>query len=732
MKSWQNLGLLLLFLSAMGMGLSAPSLAATEGTPAWVPPWQVWTDLRSLAVLPAGDQVLLRSSHCPSGCRFDRHSDGDARFIRVDGEEGVIFEESGPGAITRIWMTTGVSGVSVPLDPSIRIRFYLDGEQTPRIDLALPELFDGSVSPFLPPLVGDRSQSSGGNYSYVPIAYQDGCRISLVGAETAKLWFQFTYHRLPTDRAVASFTGNEDLSAWQTWLSSPGDDPWPADSGHMTEGQIVLLPGQTQTVFSSVGPGLINALRLDLDEHAWASTQVRLRFDEETTVDLSAADLFAIGRGGATPTRSLLLGVNADGELYSYFPMPYFQHAELILQNSAQAGSGGVTIHYAVRNDSTSPSPHSGLFGASLNSANPTTPGNDFSLLSLDRPGKWVGLFAELGSVETLSREYLEGDERVFLDGSRHPGIYGTGVEDMFNGGFYFDQGVVGLALHGMSYHLVTEEQEDVTAAYRLMLTDAVPFAAGIQAGMEGGPTSNIPMRARTVAYHYTSHQQDLILADLLDLSDPASIAAHSYTTDGPHQQAQLDAVFEGEPPQQLIAEGWYRTAGTASFSLDASHCRDGLRLRRLFDAGTAGQAAAIFVDGAPSGTLPFTDANPAHRWRELDVDLAALTPGNTSLQVSVVGAPSAPDDGPFSEFQYQLWCRQQCGSGPFQQSEDWTLMDEVTTGVKNYRATYSIEAGPAFSVTPTGCASFSAGETITLHPGFRVERGGRFEATIE
>ena len=660
MKSLRSLGLLLLFLSTMEIGVYAPPLAAAEGTVTSVPPWQVWTDLRSLAVLTFGHQVLLRSSHCLSGCRFDRHSEGDSRFLRMDGDEGVIFEESGPGAITRIWMTTGVSGVSVPLDPSIRIRFYLDGEQTPRIDLALPELFNGTVPPFLPPLVGDRSQSSGGNYSYVPIAYQDGCRVSLVGAETAKLWFQFTYHRLPSDSVVSSFTGTEDLSVWQSWLSNPGVDPWPADSGQRTEGQTVLLPGQTQTIFSSVEAGFISALQLDLDEHAWASIRVRLSFDGQTTVDLSAADLFAMGRGGTTPTRSLLLGVNGDGELYNYFPMPYFQQAELTVHNSAQPDSGGVNIRYAVRNDRTPPLANSGLFGATLSSADPTTPGIDFPLLRLDRLGKWVGLFAELGSVETLSREYLEGDERVFLDGSRHPGIYGTGVEDLFNGGFYFDQDVFRLALHGMSYHLVTPEQEDVTAAYRLMLTDAVPFAAGIQAGLETGPTSNVSMRARTVAYHYTDHQRGLVPVDLLDLSDPVSIAAHGYIADSPSLQAQLDALFEGEPPQHLVAEGRYRTAGTASFSLDASNCRNGLRLRRLFDAGSAGQAAAIFVDGTLTGTLPFTNANPARRWRELDVDLAALTPDRSSLHVSVVGESSSPDEGLFSEFQYQLWCQEQ------------------------------------------------------------------------
>ncbi len=87
--------------------------------------------------------MLLRGSRCPSGCRYDRSSAGGTRFLREDGDEQVLFEEVGPGAITRIWMTTGW-GYSEDLDPSIRIRIRLDGESAPRVDLPLPVLFSGA------------------------------------------------------------------------------------------------------------------------------------------------------------------------------------------------------------------------------------------------------------------------------------------------------------------------------------------------------------------------------------------------------------------------------------------------------------------------------------------------------------------------------------------------------------------------------------------------------------
>ena len=53
-----------------------------------------------------------------------------------------------------------------------------------------------------------------------------------------------------------------------------------------------------------------------------------------------------------------------------------------------------------------------------------------------------------------------------------------------------------------MSYQLRVGA-EDVTGAYRLFFTDAVPFGSSIRAGLETGPTGEMPMRTRAVAYYY-------------------------------------------------------------------------------------------------------------------------------------------------------------------------------------------------------------------------------------
>ena len=69
-------------------------------------------------------------------------------FLRVE-ENGdqVLTDTAGPGVVYRIW-STGVVGTQMGKDCGLR--FYFDGEATPRLDLTMAELFGatGSRWPF--------------------------------------------------------------------------------------------------------------------------------------------------------------------------------------------------------------------------------------------------------------------------------------------------------------------------------------------------------------------------------------------------------------------------------------------------------------------------------------------------------------------------------------------------------------------------------------------------------
>ncbi|MEP7013408.1 MAG: DUF2961 domain-containing protein [Acidobacteriota bacterium] len=652
------------FLAFAGIAL-APALAlgATLPSPP-KPPWEAWLDPRELPRLPPGDQVLLRSSHCPSGCRFDRTSDGDPRFLRIENGEAVIFEEAGAGAVVRIWMTQG-PGVSAPLDPAIRLLVRVDGEVNPRIDLPLPALFDGTTPGFTAPLAFDREPSSGGNVLYLPIPYRKGCKISLTGAEHERLWFQVTFHRLAQAGAISTYTGAEDLSAWRAILARAGNDPWPdsqnAPGARTDSGSANLIPGGVVSIPAPAAPGYLRAVRLRTSPRGAERLRLRLTFDGERRADLPLADFFAV-RGAVVPPRGLLFGLADDGFLYAYFPAPFFANAKVEVFDAGAPGSRPVKVEWQIGWNAEVPAADSGRFAVAFSVAGESMPEGDLRLLDASGSGKWVGLFAEIGSVRTLSREVLEGDERVYLDGSLHPGLYGTGVEDLFNGGFYFDRGPFALPLHGSPAHRMTPAGEDVTSAYRLFLSDAIPFRNEIRAGLETGPTGNLAVRARTVAYYYSRPLPALAKFDRLDPSDALSALAHSYGVTAPDAAcAAFLSRWEGGPlvaPEETATSCTYAAPGGRDrFILRRLAPNGALRLRRRLDVGRPNPAADVFVNGVRVGAFPFQEANPFRRLREVDLDIPpGVAAGATELHFEVVPRFSAAGGEQHSEVIYELW----------------------------------------------------------------------------
>jgi hypothetical protein len=489
--------------------LSSGAAVSADPLPPASPALEVWRDLALLSVIPHGDRVVMRSSHCPDGCAFDRHSAGDSRFLRSDGDEGILFEAEGPGAITRIWLTQGDEGVSRPLDPEVWIRIVVDGEVA--VQLPLPDFFGGEVPPFQPPLVENRLAASGGNVSYVPIPYRSSCVVSLLGAESSRIWYQITAHEFTSGEGVASFTGDEDLRGWHELLGSePGADPWSGGPFPTAAGSIELRRGSRAVIAAFSGRDAINGILLRLPRDRSDDVELRLVFDGELRVAMPLADFFGLGGAGVEPVRSLLVGATEDDDLYAYFPMPFFETAVVELSRGKTKPRGKIPVEFAVRRLGRAPHPDSGLFGASREVAETTTPGRAHRVLEVAGRGKWIGLFAELGSRSGDSRDYLEGDELVVVDGGPEPLLQGTGVEDFFGAGFYFQVDRPGpipfaRALHGMTDDRVRPDGTVATSMYRLMLSDAPTWSTGVEVDLECGQVNQTPIRARTVAYYYAT-----------------------------------------------------------------------------------------------------------------------------------------------------------------------------------------------------------------------------------
>ena len=498
-------------LAVMGCAQTgAVDLAATAADPPTkIAAWEWWRDLASVASLQDGDRTVMRSSHCPSGCDFDRHSEGDSRFIRVreDGE-GVIFSTEGAGAVTRIWMVMG-DGVSQPLDPSIRLRVRIDGRRRPVVDLPLPDVFSGTVAPFLAPMAADRTLSGGGNISYVPIPFVDGCEITLVGANESKIWFQVNARLVDDASDLRPFTGRESLAGFRSLLERTGGDPWPGGPFPTIGGSTTLAPGGAEVIADLTGPDVVNGIIIRASRNDWGRLGLRFTFDDREPFLVPLLDLFGVSRANQPAARSLFFGADEDDDFYFYLPLPFFDRAVIELMRRPVEGPPGVTVDYAVRRSGAPPADDAGHFGVQIRDTKNDAGDAAAAMIELEGRGSLVGVFAGFGPASGDVWDYLEGDERLFIDGESTPSWHGTGIEDFFGGGFYF-RGPDGRPqpftqpLHGAP--VVWFHHRAFPAMYRLFLGDAVVFEDGLRLEFETVPGAE-RVRVRSVAFYYSSRE---------------------------------------------------------------------------------------------------------------------------------------------------------------------------------------------------------------------------------
>jgi hypothetical protein len=253
-----------------------------------------------------------------------------------------------------------------------------------------------------------------------------------------------------------------------------------------------------------------------------------------------------------------------------------------------------------------------------------------------------------------ISRGYLEGDERIFVDDSQTPMFQGTGTEDFFNAGWYFSGGLFTLPTHGNTAHF-SDSANDYTAAYRLFIADAIPFRKHIRVGIEHGGVNDVSETISALAYYYYKPNNLAVLTDQLDVGNTASESAHFYTISNQTWSGSEAFQYEGNDLYQVsITDDGRAHQGFSQFTMSLQPTNSGAILRRRFDQGIANQQAGVFVDGAFAGVWYQAGNNWSYRWRDDDFMIpAAYTAGKHSITVQIQFLSSAID---WNEFYYSLY----------------------------------------------------------------------------
>jgi len=312
-------------------------------------------------------------------------------------------------------------------------------------------------------------------------------------------------------------------------------------------------------------------------------------------VDVPLGRLFASSIG---PTRVKGLPVGVGNErMYCWLPMPFASSALVrLINDSAEVV---VDLQYRVRY-----TPHEsdfldglGHLYATYNEELPCTVGRDYTILEETGAGHFIGV-VQTDTGPTLS--YLEGDERIHVDGSLTPALYGTATEDFCNGGWYFNRGRFSRPVHG---NPAMEGSPVATDVYRFLLSDLIPFTTGIKVGIEHGGSNQTPdTDIRSVALYYKRPEPLAAITDELDVGDAASEAAHAYAISGETWSGSLTDEYEGDDDDVSVTDDGRGHNDRSEFTVAIEPCNAGVLLRRRMDYALARQQAEVYVDDEPAG----------------------------------------------------------------------------------------------------------------------------------
>ncbi len=447
------------------------------------------TTVDSFVATPRGMQHM-ESSYDRAGGNIDWAED------LTHDRDGLVtlLDIKGPGVLSRIWMT------SVRAD---RWFIFVDGKAQPKEGLTTDELFGGSY-PFVPPL---SQRNSGGFISYVPIPFQRSLRIAIEQPEINPEWrqyFHFNWEQLPFYTKVSPFAWPVDeaftnaadavIEEWERLAMIP---EW---QQKLNNGNIAYLePGKETELFHQDHGGIIRKISISPPDKA----QVEYFFDhillrglvlraywddnKKPSVDVPLGDFFCNGisirRFNSMPIES------RGGVFHSRFPMPFRENARITIRNDTRQP---IKIQYLINVEENNNLTNN-YFHARWTQN--TTRGQPLWLLDTHGQGHFVGTYVVSHSFDG-SWNVLEGDEVFHIDNGKSL-WHGTGLEDYFNGGWYY-YGLFDWPLYGLINKAAMQ-----TDQYRFHINDAISFTERLVGTFQFGDANQTDGYMSAAVYWY-------------------------------------------------------------------------------------------------------------------------------------------------------------------------------------------------------------------------------------
>jgi hypothetical protein len=265
--------------------------------------------------------------------------------------------------------------------------------------------------------------------------------------------------------------------------------------------RLEIATGDSSVLVDEAGPGVITRIWITVsssDPHYLRRIALKMYWngEEVPSVSVPLGDFFGNGFDKHHFTSSVL-GVSSGG-FYSYLPMPFRSRARIVVENGT--GKEIDAFYYQVGIVQTDGMPRDmPTLHAWWNRDIRTDRAEPHLVLDARGSGRFVGMSLNAESYEG-SLDFLEGDESFVVDGGFRG--QGTGTEDYFNAGWYFDRGPFHAPFHGL---ILKDESLGRIAAYRWHVPDPIDFRDSIRMTLEHGHANQAVADYATVAYWYQS-----------------------------------------------------------------------------------------------------------------------------------------------------------------------------------------------------------------------------------
>lgn len=408
--------------------------------------------------------------------------------------ENVLFDEEGPGAITRIWLTT--------INKSGMMRFYFDGATEAQWAIPAYDLMRINIPlgrGLLQPHTSYTPDGKGGNTLFFPIPYAKSCKVTFEypeAVEPTPKYYQINYRKYPKDVAVETFSAEGAMAIQdkiaevdKTLLAPPTYKAGKtvSVSEQVSAGQSLSLSELPQ------GNQAIRNLDIQIDmanKDAYAVVMrcviLQIEFDGKTMVWAPLSD-FSAGGVGAPYVDSWYLSADGKGTVTSRWVMPYQKEAKITLINYSDE-----TIEASVNAqvDQWKWDDRSLYFHASWKQEQGIPVTNEYdndsqclewNFATIKGKGVYMG---DLLSLYNYSPAwYGEGDEKIWVDDDTFPSHFGTGTEDYYNSSW-----APVVPFHtpfGGAPRADKESSAGYNAFFRTRNLDAIPFTESFRFDIE-------------------------------------------------------------------------------------------------------------------------------------------------------------------------------------------------------------------------------------------------------